>query len=560
MATEYDKAINEIVNLALSKTPSGATQFNKARDKLDAALFAIEKAGGGEKEKNAFLNEIDKKLKAKGKSVTQILRGDAISTHDLIYDSFGEAMEPTYYWILDFLREQLGYNVEKTYDFFAASEASGYFGEMGQRRTALETRISGGGQAPGLFGTINMVIKSIINLLYDLKTFDLRLKHYDDIKVKDPSIKKSAFEALKGIWLNEVDKTKGNAAIDVLAQQLNFITLRDAFMVVPVQDWYVPNADSKKISEVKEKAVKYVEKMDLTDVVKRILAPRIKEFIDWVYLSEKELRMRQSVEKAYLKAQYSALRAYTKWARPYLIATQKLIPVEYTELLEEHKELGIGPEAIPTPFHAIWFYIELMGSKAADIDLIRPGVGVYKKLSAELKDKKNQPFSVLNIRFAFRGSPQTMKGAKGEIITINTGRLFIRFCSYVMQKKHLELLSKREDEEVLKFIDVMTTETLEAMADDFKKYLEEETKKEEEKIKTAFELPFSTFVKPLFGSLGTFNKLAKDIFKQMPKLGLDSGEAWKVARLKLIAAEKAKKDCFAVFEKYRKANKMITPP
>ncbi len=559
MAAESVKLVDEIVKLATRKTPAGKTQFDKARDKLDAAFLAIEKAGGGEKEKNRLLEDIEKKLKGTGRGMAQILRGDVVNSHDLIYDAFGEAMEPTYYWILDFMRGAMGYTVEKTSDLFAASEASGYFGEMGQRRTALETRVAGGGQAAGLFGTINMIIKSIINLLYDLKTFDLRLKHYDDIKAKDPLVKKSAFEALKGIWLNEVDKTKGNAAIDVLAQQLNFITLRDSFMIVPVQDWFMPDADSKKISDVKEKTVKYVEKMDLTDVVKRILAPRVKEFIDWVYLSEKELRMRRNVEKSYLKAQDSALRAYTKWARPYLIATQKLMPAEYMELLEEHKELGIGPEAIPTPFHAMWFYLELLGSKAADIELTRPGVGVYKKLSEELKDKRNQPLSIMNIRFAFRGSPQTTRGARGEIITINTGRLFIRFSGYVMQKKHLELLLKRQDAEVMKFIDVMTTETLEAMADDLKKYLEEE-KPTEEKVKTAFELPLSAFIKPIFGSVGKFNKQAQDIFKKMPKLGLESGEAWKIARMRLIATEKAKKDSYNIFEKYRKANKMIAPP
>jgi len=448
MAAESDKLISEIVKLATSKTPIG-TQFNKARDKLDAMLLAIDKAGAGEKEKAKLLRDIDNKLKDKGKSVTQVLRGDIVNivtpaTHDLVYDAFGEAMEPTYYWILDFMREALSYDVEKTSDFFAASEASGYFGEMGQRRTALETRVAGGGQAPGLFGTINMIIKSIINLLYDLKTFDIRLKHYDDIKAKDKLLRQAAVEALKGIWLNEVDKTKGNAAMDVLAQQLNFITLRDSFMIVPVQDWYIPDADSKKLSEIKEKTIKFVEKMDLTDVVKRILKPRVKEFVDWIYLSEKELRMRRNVEKTYLKAQDSALRAYTKWARPYLIATQKLIPAEYKELLDEHKELGIGPEAIPSPFHAMWFYLELLASKAADIELVRPGVGVYKKLSSELKDKQNQPLSIVNIRFAFRGSPQTTRGARGEVITINTGRLYVRFSGYVMQRKHLDLLRKRQ--------------------------------------------------------------------------------------------------------------------
>jgi len=559
MAAETDKVVAEIVTLATTKKAS-KTQFDKARDKLDAAFLAIDKFGGGDIIKNKLLEDIDIKLKGKSKSISQVLKGDVVNSHDLIYDAFGEAMEPTYYWILDFIRDALGYKVEKTSDFFAASEASGYYGEMGQRRTALETRIAGGGQAPGLFGTINMIIKSIINLLYDLKTFDLRLKHYDDIKARDPSVRQSAFEALKGTWLNEVDKTKGNAAIDMLAQQLNFITLRDSFMVVPVQEWYIPTADTKKISEIKEKAVKYVEKMDLTDVVIRILKPRVKEFVDWVYLSEKELRMRRNVERTYLKAQDSALKAYTKWARPYLIATQKLIPAEYTELLEEHKELGIGPEAIPSPFHAMWFYLELMANKPADIELVRPGVGVYKKLSEELKDDSNQPLSILNIRFAFRGSPQTMRGAKGEAIPINTGRLFVKFSGYVMQKKHLDLLTKRQDAEVLNFIDTMTKDTLEAMADDLDKYLKEETPKEEPRPKTIFEMPLSAFIKPIFGSVRKFNTQAKGILKKMPKVGISSAEAWKIARMKLIAYEKAKKDSYAVFEKYRKANRMITPP
>jgi len=550
MAAETDKIVDVIVNLATGKP----AKFNEARNKLDALLLAIKEAGGDEKK---ILKEIDKALKKKGLSITKVLKGDVIGEHELLYDAFGEAIEPTYYWILDFIRDQLGYDVEKTSDFFAASEASGYFGEMGQRRTALETRLAGGGQVPGLFGTINMVVKSIINLLFDLKTFDLRLNHYDDLKSANPLVKKTACEALKGIWLNEVDKTKGNAAVDVLAQQLNFITLRDSFMVVPVQDWYIPDADTKKIGEMKEKVVASVQKMDLTDIVKRILAPRVKEFVDWLYLSEKELRMRRNVEKAYLKAQNSALEAYARWARPYLIATEKLIPVEYTELLREHKEMGLGSAALPQQFHAMWFYLELMCKKASSIELKAP-LGQSSALT--LKDESYRPLSVMNIRFAFRGSPQTMRGSRGEPITVNTGRILIKFTGYVMQQKHFDLLMKMQDSEVLDFINIMTKETFDAMSKDLQKYLEEEKPTEMPRPKTVFELPFSAFIKPIFGSMKKFNTQAKDVLKKMPKMNLSSKDIWNIARLKLVAQEKAKKDTNTVFRVYRLTNRMLAAP
>jgi hypothetical protein len=298
--------------------------------------------------------------------------------------------------------------------------------------------------------------------------------------------------------------------------------------------------------------------MDLTDVVRRILAPRTKEFIDWMYISDKELRKRRDIEKAYLKAQNSALKAYAKWARPYLIGTNKLIPAEYTELLEEHKELGLGSASIPTPFHAMWFYLELIGQKAAKIELTRPPVGVYKEL--ELEDKANTPLTIIDVRFAFRGSPQQSVGARGERGMAFTGRTFIRFTGYVMLNKHWNMLLDTQDDEVLNYIDVMTKETLDAMADDLKKYLEEAPEPETKPAKTIFDLPLSQFVKPIFGSLKKFNEQAKAIYKHMPKGSMSSNEAWKLARLKLVAQEKAKKDSQSLFDKYRKANKMLSPP
>jgi len=538
--------VKKIVELATGDKK----KFSKARDAFDQELAVIRKIEDKEeqgKQRTDFIKAVRDGLKEAKGSLIYVLKGDPIMSREVTYDAFGETMEPMYYWLLDFLKESMGYAVDKTADFFSASEAGGYFGEMGMRRTNLEKR------AVELTGTINAVVKSIINLLWDLKTFDLRLKHYDDVRKGDKDTRRVALEALKGIWLNEVDKGKGNAAIDVLAQNLNFITLRDAFMVIPVQDWHVIDAKRERIDEIKKKAEQFVTKMDLTEVVKRILAPRAREFVEWVYASETELRKRKAVELAYLKAQVAAMKVYAQWTRPYLIATQKLIPAEYKQLLEEHKELGLGPAAVPTPFHAMWFYLELQAKKKAEIkELKRPP---FEMTEIKLKNEDLRPHTIIEVRTAFRGAPQmgTM-GARGERGTAFTGKTLVKFVTFVMSKEHITLLEREREEEILQFIDAMTTETLQALAEDLNKYLKEEEKASEApKPKPMFELPF----KELWSSVKKFNDEAKKILQKLPNMQISDKEAWAIARLKLIAESKSKKDLDTLYDTFKKSHKML---
>ncbi len=559
-----EKAKKEIGELTATKDKSGKTQFTKARNKLDLLLAKIDESypeNERKKEKTKLLREINVKLKEKKFSVTQVLKGDPIETYNLTHDVFGESMEPDYYWVLDFMREALNYDVEKSADFFASSESSGYFGEMGGRRTAMESRIAGGGGAQGLFGTINMVIKSMINLLYDLKTFDVRLSHYKDISSQSPGQKQTGMDALKGIWLNEVDKTKGNAAIDVLAAQLNFITLRDSFMIVPVHEWYKSDADSKKISEIKDKAIENVKKMDLTEVVKRILGPRVKEFIDWIYLSEKELKMRYNVEKSYLKAQNDALKVYTKWARPYLIAANKLMPVEYEDMLKKHAELGLGSAATPSSFHSVQMYLELLGTKAAKVEVVNMPGYIKKELALSEERKNDMPFTAIEVRMAFRGAPVTVVGARQERGYGFTGKKVFMFVGYALQKKHVDLLKEFKEDEILDFVDDMTKHSLEAMSNDLDKYMKEEKEeKKEEKKQLKFAIPFPKFIKETFGTIKKFQMQAQGIYKSLPKSVRGGKDAWNMARLMLVAEENAKKGSFKVYDVFKKQHGMPTPP
>src|SRR3989344_1541332 len=104
--------------------------------------------------------------------------------------------------------------------------------------------------------------------------------------------------------MDNVDVKKGRGSINMLAQDLNFLTIRDAFMIV--------------------NSVEDVEKQDLNDRVKRILKPRMQEFLEWKERSEKELLKRYEIERAYLRSQVAALKLYSGWTKPYLKTAQKL--------------------------------------------------------------------------------------------------------------------------------------------------------------------------------------------------------------------------------------------
>lgn len=452
-----------------------------------------------------------------------------LKAYELTYDSFGESLEPVYYWILDFLRENLGYSVDKTADFFAAAEASGWLGEMGARRTALEKRAS------ELLATINMVVKSIINLIYDLREFDLRFRHYDELKSKDADTRKSAEQSLKTIWLTEVDMKKGAAAINMMVQNLNFIGLRDAFMATDVV-W------SKNKEETKKKTVAAAKALDTTDIVRRPLLGRIAEFVEWIYVSEAELRKRYNIEKSYLKSQVAALQVYTKWARPYLIATQRLIPAEIEKFGAEYERLGLSQAELATPFDVMHTYLEILGKKE---------VTTYGHLPIEIKNEDDKIYACVEIKLGFRASPG---GTSERGHYIAKGKVIVQFIPYVLTGKQLKELKKLQDEEILQFIDIMTKETLEAMKEDIEEYTKDKKKEEEKKKeKKELEIPIIKHIKWTAEQIKKFREAFKNLGIKLPLKKQD----WEIMLLKAAAGKKAAKDTFTVYDIYKKSHGML---
>jgi len=426
--------------------------------------------------------------------------------YHLTYDSFGEGLEPIYFWILDFMRDSypsgLGLEVEKAEEAFEATASSSYFGELGTRASIMEDR------AMKMMQTVNAVIRSIINLLYDLKEFKIRLDTYEDLKNPDPEKKKAAELALRALWMDVVDIKRGRGSINALAQDLQFVTLRDAFMYA--------------------KELKEVETMDLNARVKGILKRKLEEYLLWKDNSEKELRKRHNIEKQYLKSQVASLKLYTKWAKPYFKAAQQLKMKDFK-----------SPDLVAV-FNNMVMELRLIGKKEIKPESVFPE---YKKIPF-----KNKVYSVIEVSFRFRSVPQSLRSQAGQQF-VHGGLSEITFTPYVFSDDELKALEQEEFYEDLKLVEELTNQSLGELQKDLEELFKEEEKKEPEKKKKEL------IIKSPFGNLGKGFKEALSPVKHMLKFGEHSYE---VKKVKEKAQETAINSCFVLYDVYKKAHGMLS--
>jgi len=430
----------------------------------------------------------------------------------IVYDTFAQGLEPVYFWVLDFMRDDapsgLGLEVNKVEEEFQASVGGGYFGEMGARTTIMQDR------ALKLMELVNTVIRSIINLIYDLREFEIRLESYDDLKSGSSDKKHAAELALKGLWMDQVDIKRGRGSINLLTQDLQFVTLRDAFM--------------------QAKNEKDAEKLDLNKRVKNILKRKIHEYLKWKGFSEKELRKRFEIERSYLKAQVDALRLYTKWAKPYFRAAQKL------GMNEDAFKTGAG---LPSPdvvaaFNNMQMQLTLFGKKEVNPSSV---FKAYRHLKFPRKY-----YSCVEIEFGFRTVPQSFRTQTGSHY-VHAGTISMKFKPYVFSDEDLRDLEIHELYQDMDIVEHLTEVSLKELQEDIDHFLEPP----EEKKKPLFELPFGNVFKGLQEMIGPIGSGASSF---IPKS--DSG--YKVSKVKQAAGEAALNSCLVLYDVFKKAHRMVT--
>ena len=178
-----------------------------------------------------------------------------IEKFTLTYETTEELLEQVYFWLHDKVVKE--YSVaEKLIDNFVASPGSAFFSEWTMKAQQAQK------QAMDMMGLANQVVRTILNLIYELREFKLRLEPYDKLTSKDENEVKAAKLSLKQLWLDQVDIRRGNTAIKALSISgpspgqagPNFVTLLPAFM--------------------ETENLKDIEKLDLNEIVRNVLRQR----------------------------------------------------------------------------------------------------------------------------------------------------------------------------------------------------------------------------------------------------------------------------------------------
>ncbi len=451
--------------------------------------------------------------------------GKPLSSYELGYDAQSNQLEPIYYWILDFV-ENMGFTVEKVTDNFMSSPGSGHFTQMQQKLQQAQQQIS------YHTSNVNNVAKSVLQLIYDLREFEIRLSNYKDANSKDVEKKAAALLALKQIWLDNVDIKKGVGAIHQMTSQGGFTTMRDVFMIANSLEDVEKMADDKGI---------------INDQVKRVLKPRIAEFLKWKDFSEKELTKRFKIEKSYLKTQVETLKLYTRWARPYLKAAQQL----------EQKGNDKNP-ALINAFSTSTFELTLFAKKKDNA--LPDGMKDY-----HLKRDYDQ---CMVINFKYRGHLSRQVNERGDNAFMAQGKVDMAFDSYSLNSEEISFLDKElEKQDIadgLNFLEDSTEDVLKNLAEDIEKYTSDDFDKkldEEKKEKTASEdiNPFGALVSLFVPSKekNKSKKKGKDEISEIKDIQKDNFVEKEVRK---NVAKGAKGSLYTVYDIYKKAHRMASSP
>ena len=459
-------------------------------------------------------------------------KGKPEAEHTVVYDSSSEQLEPIYFFILD-LMDDFGLKTKKITDNFSASPGSGHFGELGQRASVMQQ------QGQKLLTDINGLIRSILNIVYDLKEFKSRLQYYDDLENGTKDQKEAAKLSLKQLWMDKVDAQKGNSGLKAMALgQAGFTTLLDAFLVV--EDETLKDKNGKEI--------------DINERVKRILKDRIREFNIWVKNSEKELRKRYQIERNYLKSQVNSLKLYMQWAKPYLRAAQQL----------EAKQIGGEEPSLVKAFDTLLLELTLYGKQKISFEGDAEEGDVPKEIiKMQKKGKIRNYYTCVFVDFRFRSIPQKVSHQGGYAFG---GKAEITFESYTLNEDELEKfeeeLNKKDVEDAMSLIEGATRDSLGQIQEDIDEFLkeEEEEAKENKKEKS------KDTSNPIFALFGMYDKSKKsgdkkkDSEKDKEKKEKDlSKEGWAEKEyLRKLATSKASETAFSLYDVYKKSHGMAS--
>ena len=450
----------------------------------------------------------------------------------------GQSVEETYYWFLNFLRNDLNFpQIDKIYDVFSASESSALWGSIGQRQAIQQDRAS------QYLRGIGELIRTLFQIVRELRILDERLEPYSKWKEN-----KSADITLKGIFANLVEGGGNNPdSIYSLAAKVGFTVLPDLFFNTHVYEL------DKIDKEVDEGSAK-----EFNNVIKTVLKRKLFGYINWKEKTEKEFTARRKFQIQYLRQHWNTIKLYMTWIKPYLRANKRLTA----------RENHINSADFIGAFDTSRIEIEILAKTP------------YKKT------KTNAHYSCVLATFSFKSKPTlTYKPEMQQQVVGHSGVCEVTLRSYGWHEDDIiayKKMRQEEDIELLKLADESVASAFDALKEELQKYLDEaeasdlnniKKREEEQKItdakaekelyekrkKESKKLMFEPFI----GIFAGFGELGKSFFsvpkinkpKDDVKLPVEKDKLDKDA--KKDAAKRASGTMWVAYNVFKKTNRLL---
>jgi len=432
-----------------------------------------------------------------------------VKRYRLVYEDYNLSMEEGYFWVLNYLRKDMGFHkFVKTADVFAAAENSAFFGVSQQRIGLQQDKVS------QFLATIGKMVKELFQLVRELRIIDERMQYYSE---SWRGIESSEI-TLKGIWIDQVQGgAKNPASVFGMAREVQFVSLPDLFFSTHPQK-------SDDVDEIVE-----TQRAGFNKTVRNTLKRQLKTYLIWKEKTEEELTTRRIFTLKYLRQHYEIIKMYMTWVRPYLRHIKRLT-------LDEDKVLT--PDMV-SAFEGSMIEVEFLATKLPVND--------------KNQSQNKKVHSCILAHFLFRTRPAMSYQQEGyQRGPVHVGKLMLNMRAYTWTEDQIEAYKKMRDQqdfELMKSISESVKAAMEALGGELEKYLEEAGDTFERTTKTPgspnfkerFKAEFLGPTKPKKPKVKKPAKMNKAIFEKEKKL----------------ANEIAKANMFYCFKNFKKAHRMI---
>ncbi|MEM4245619.1 MAG: hypothetical protein QXR60_05455 [Candidatus Nanoarchaeia archaeon] len=391
----------------------------------------------------------------------------------IILEQMGASAEPSYFWVLNFLRHPngLGYEVEKTSDIFSSSEMSTFFGAAEERKQRQQERVS------QYLATIGSMTKSVFQMVRELRIMDERLEYYEKSLKGD----EASEITLKNIWTNIVEGgVESGTSVFGLARKAGFVTLPDLFFKI----------NPKKGSAGVDREVNALKEQGINSRVRSVLKHKLMEYYTWKEKTYQELKWGKNFRLKALNQHYQTMKMYIRWVKPFLKNIQKL------EMYQ-----SAAPELI-TAFETNMIQIELFAFKKTFEMYTERGM---------VEREFTESIPCIRVLFKFVALPEMAFQKEFQRAAVHAGRTEITIQGYVLSPQDIEDYRKSkelEDLEILKYVDA----SLEALGDELKKYLVESGEMTEEQLGLKKKEPKPAYIKDIIHPFASIFKGFSEMF------------------------------------------------